>query len=100
LNFSAHIVENAYAALEAVETYTFDAILMDIRLPEMDGIECAKKIRELEEKTQQRVPIIAVTACTLQGDKENILGSGFDDYLAKPFTLEQLRDVVLRWTAR
>ena len=67
-----------------------DLILMDIMMPVMDGIVATKKIREIESTSDRHVPIVAVTANALAGDRENCLAAGVDDYIAKPFTTELL----------
>jgi osomolarity two-component system sensor histidine kinase NIK1 len=78
---------------EAVEVYfnnKFDLILMDIMLPQMDGYEITKVIRDNEKQTNEHVPIIALTANALENDREKCLNAGMDDYLAKPFTALEL----------
>ncbi len=99
LSITAHVVQSGEEALEAVETYRFDIILMDVVMPKMDGLECTQKIREWEKKSGGHVPIIAVTACVLPGDEERCLAAGMDDYLAKPFTLEQLKEKIAKWAS-
>jgi PAS domain S-box-containing protein len=88
-----HKVTTANHGLEAVEAFRqrdFDLILMDIQMPEMDGFEATACIRSLEEKTGKRVPIIALTAHALAGDREKCLESGFDGYTPKPIRAEDL----------
>ena len=97
IGVTAHIVANGPEALEAAETYRFDAILMDVIMPNMTGLECTRLIRQMEKRTHTHVPIIAITACVLPGDKQNCLDSGMDDYLPKPFSLLELRDKLNRW---
>jgi CheY-like chemotaxis protein len=94
------IVENAEEALEAFHAHDFDVILMDWRLPEMDGCECAQEIKRLQEVENRatKTPIIAVTAKVMPGDREICLASGMDDYLPKPFTLEQIDAMIKKWT--
>jgi len=77
-------------ALEMFGLKQYDLILMDIMMPVMDGIVATKKIREIESTSDQHIPIIAVTANALAGDRENCLAAGVDDYIAKPFSAEVL----------
>jgi len=88
---------NGREALAAARAKVFDLILMDIQMPEMDGLSAAAAIRALPG-THGGTPIVAVTANAMVGDRERYLAAGFDDYLAKPLHLDQLQDVVMRWT--
>ena len=86
---------------EAVETWArqpFDAILMDVMMPEMDGLEATLAIREREKSTGQHIPIIAVTANAMVGDREKCLAVGMDDYIPKPVDVTQLYEVLSRLT--
>jgi signal transduction histidine kinase/CheY-like chemotaxis protein len=85
---------NGCEAVLAFQAETFDLVLMDCQMPEMDGFEATQAIRQWE-KDKHRSPtrIIALTANALKGDRERCLKAGMDDYLSKPFTTEQLRDV-------
>ena len=90
-----HEVIIANNGLEAVEKFgenKFDVILMDIMMPVMDGLEATVKIREAEKKhgIEKRTPIIALTANTMDNDKEKCLSYGMDEFLAKPFDIEKL----------
>ncbi len=98
LGIAVHVVASGAEALEAVETYQFDAILMDVRMPGMDGLDCTKKIREMEKQTGRHTPIIASTACCFPSDQALCAEAGMDDFLGKPFTLEQLKDKLNKWT--
>lgn len=94
-----HSVSVAVDGLKAVELFKneeFDTILMDIQMPEMDGVQATVVIREWEQinKSGSRTPIIAMTANTLQSDKELFLAAGMDDYLGKPFTQYELSHVL------
>ena len=77
-------------ALDMFGTSNYDLILMDIQMQEMDGITATRKIREIEESTNSHVPIVAVTANALLGDRETCLSAGMDDYISKPFQIEEL----------
>jgi CheY-like chemotaxis protein len=68
----------------------FDAVLMDVHMPVMDGLEATRLIREQERKTGGHVPIIALTALAIRGDAERCLAAGMDSYLAKPYRREDL----------
>jgi CheY-like chemotaxis protein/signal transduction histidine kinase len=84
------VASNGKLALEMFGTKQYDLILMDIRMPVMDGLLATKKIREIESTGDRHIPIIAVTANALAGDRENCLAAGVDDYIAKPFTTDLL----------
>jgi PAS domain S-box-containing protein len=94
--------ENGREALEATETKKYDLVFMDCQMPEMDGLTATRLIRERESKETAavgipRVPIVALTAHAMQGDRELCLAAGMDDYLTKPFTLTQVEHVLARW---
>ncbi|MEN8204275.1 MAG: response regulator [Bacteroidota bacterium] len=84
------VAGNGKEALEMYDRNHYDLILMDIMMPVMDGIVATKKIREIEYARDERIPIVAVTANALAGDRENCLAAGMDDYIAKPFVPEVL----------
>jgi len=84
------IANNGKEALDKFGTSRYDVILMDIQMPVMDGIVATRKMREIEESTNTHTPIIAITANALTGDKETCLAAGMNDYLAKPFQVEEL----------
>jgi CheY-like chemotaxis protein len=85
-------------ALAALEQTTFDLVLMDVQMPEMDGLVATRLIREGEVGTGRRIPIVAMTAHAMKGDRERCLASGMDDYLSKPVQRAEL-DRVLAWAA-
>ena len=84
------VAKNGKQALEMFVLKQYDLILMDIMMPVMDGLMATKKIREIESTGEYHIPIIAVTANALAGDRENCLAAGVDDYIAKPFTTDLL----------
>jgi CheY-like chemotaxis protein len=83
-------------ALEHWRNREFDLILMDIQMPNMDGIQVTEAIRAHEQGTGEHIPIIAMTAHALQGEDEEFLKHGFDDYVSKPFELHDLSDAINR----
>jgi signal transduction histidine kinase/ligand-binding sensor domain-containing protein/DNA-binding response OmpR family regulator len=86
------LVGNGRDALTALEGSQFDLVLMDVQMPVMDGLETTRAIREREEKTGEHLPIVAMTAHAMKGDRERCLSAGMDDYVSKPIqTAELLR---------
>jgi len=99
--FAVDIAENGKEAVEAAGKYSYKAILMDIQMPEMDGFEATKLIRELEaERGGERTPIIALTAHALKGYREKCLEEGMDDYLTKPINKKALLETLDSWIIR
>ncbi|MBF0475832.1 MAG: response regulator [Deltaproteobacteria bacterium] len=99
-NHSVVVAENGRKALTAVAQGRFDLILMDIQMPEMDGLEATAIIREGEKKTGSHIPIVAMTAHAMKGDKEKYLDAGMDAYISKPFNSEHLFGTIERLTHR
>jgi len=83
---------NGMEALNLIENYKFDMILMDIQMPELDGIETTQIIRENEKSSGEHIPIIAITAHALKGDKEKFLVKGMDEYISKPLDIKELNE--------
>ena len=95
----AEAVGNGREALAALEAQAFDAVLMDVQMPEMDGIEATAAIRAKEKVSGIHVPVIAVTAHAMPGDREHCLDAGMDAYLAKPVRSQELFDAIQHVTA-
>lgn len=89
---SVDVASNGKEALEKFGTKRFDIILMDIQMPVMNGIIATKKIRETEMGTSTKTPILAITANALSGDKEACIAAGMNDYISKPFQVDELLD--------
>ncbi len=96
LGFRTQAVNNGREVLAALERESFDLVLMDCQMPVLDGYETTHRIRR-GEKDGRHLPIVAVTAHALKGERERCLGSGMDDYVSKPFTEEGLATVLDRW---
>jgi CheY-like chemotaxis protein len=105
LGCEVDIADTGLAALGAVEARSYDAILMDCHMPEMDGFEATAALRAREAPSAgrpacARLPIVALTANAMDGDRERCLAAGMDAYLAKPFKKEELLAVLRTWLAR
>ncbi|MCK3686126.1 response regulator [Maribellus sp. YY47] len=100
-NFTVTAVTNGHDAIEAVKNNSYRLILMDLMLPGMNGYEITGEIRkyELEQGIENQVPIIAITANTLDNDREKCFDAGMNEYLSKPFTAEQLLEKVMHFLA-
>ncbi|MFH0725137.1 MAG: response regulator [Pseudomonadota bacterium] len=99
LDCEADVVANGREALMALSRHPYDLILMDCQMPEMDGFEATEVIRreEASSGSAARAIIIALTANAMEGDRERCLAAGMDDFLSKPFTIEQLRGLLEQW---
>jgi PAS domain S-box-containing protein len=96
---SVVVVGNGREALEALDREAFQLVLMDIQMPEMDGFEATAAIRERELTNGQRVPILAMTAHAMSGDKDRCLNAGMDGYIAKPVSKAGLKEAISRITS-
>jgi two-component system, sensor histidine kinase and response regulator len=94
---SVELAANGAEAVAAVTRQTFDLVFMDVQMPEMSGYEATRAIRERERETGRHVPIIALTAHAMKGDREICLDAGMDDYLGKPVHREELVAMLERW---
>jgi len=95
----ATIASNGLEALQALERASYDLVLMDVQMPEIDGIEATARIREKEKRTGGHQPVIALTARAMQGDLELCLSAGMDGYLSKPIRSEDLDAVLSKYAA-
>jgi CheY-like chemotaxis protein/HPt (histidine-containing phosphotransfer) domain-containing protein len=96
LGYAADVVANGVEAVARTENTRYDAVLMDCHMPVMDGFEATRIIRS-RGNTSSRLPIIAMTAGALDGDRERCLAAGMDDYLSKPVDATDLETVLARW---
>ena len=107
MGYSVMLVENGQLALSAFKENNFDLIVMDCQMPVMDGYEATRQIRRYEMQPSDRdgvdssrsihIPIVAMTANAIKGDREKCIDAGMDDYIKKPITPEALRSVFERW---
>ncbi|MDX1919634.1 MAG: response regulator [Candidatus Caenarcaniphilales bacterium] len=96
MGYQSTVVSSGIEALAILKIRKFDMIFMDCQMPEMDGFEVTRRIRQLENN-KDSVPIIALTAHAMQGDKEKCLEAGMDDYLSKPIRLDELERMLTKW---
>ena len=98
LGITADIANNGLEAIEALEKREYDLVLMDVQMPEMDGFEATRHIRDQQSSVlDHHVPIIAMTAHAMKGYKESCLEAGMDDYIPKPVSLQSLRRLLEKW---
>ena len=96
LGYRVDIVENGLEAIEASQRISYDLILMDCHMPEMDGFEATRRIR-VQTHGVRHIPIIAMTANAMQEDRNQCLAAGMDDFLSKPVMSKSLAAVLNRW---
>ena len=96
LGHTVVVAVNGSEAVAAVSSQTFDLVLMDVQMPEMDGLTATKLIREREQQSQSHVPIFAMTAHAMKGDEERCLAAGMDGYLSKPMSMEKLKAAIAK----
>lgn len=97
LGFNGHAVNNGQEAVDAVTTGKYALVLMDCQMPEMDGFLATKEIRKLELQHGSHVPVIAMTAHAMEGDRERCISAGMDDYISKPVDAKKLQAVLTKW---
>jgi CheY-like chemotaxis protein len=98
LGFECDVATSGREAVEMIQKRSYPLVLMDVQMPEMDGIETTAAIRALNKRTH--IPIIAITANALVGDREQCLAGGMDDYISKPYFPKDLAAILHRWIPR
>jgi CheY-like chemotaxis protein len=99
LGLKADAVANGEEALAALESIPYDVVLMDVQMPAMDGLEATRRIRASASARTRQLPIIALTAGAMQGERENCLQAGMDDFLPKPIGPRALAQCLEKWLA-
>lgn len=100
MGYRVDVADNGLEAVNALGKVPYDLVLMDVQMPEMDGLEATRRIRSPASSILRRdVPIIAMTASAMKGDKEKCLEAGMDDYVSKPVQPQELAGVISRWLA-
>ena len=97
IGLNAQAVANGNEVLSMLRERRFDLILMDCQMPELDGYETTRKIRESRSLPQSDIPVIAMTANALKGDREKCLEAGMNDYASKPIAIEELARLIEKW---
>jgi two-component system, sensor histidine kinase and response regulator len=97
LGFACHVANNGREVIQSVNSGAYSLILMDCQMPEMDGFEAASSIRKNEKNSGRHIPIVAMTANAVKGDKERCLAAGMDDYISKPVDPHELSRILERW---
>jgi len=101
IGHNVDIAENGLMALEKLRQNDYDLVLMDCQMPEMDGYQCTRQLRDPHSGVRNpKVPVIAMTAHALIGDREKCLDFGMDDYVTKPINRDRLIAVINHWTKR
>jgi CheY-like chemotaxis protein len=98
-NFEISSVKNGKDVLKALDKESFDVILMDINMPQLDGMSCAKEIRNLADKKKAQIPIIAITGNAKNYSEQDFKAAGINEYLPKPLDFDKLVESVKKWTA-
>ncbi len=99
IGFSADAAYNGLEALEVLESTRYDIILMDCKMPGMDGYTATRKIRKMDS-LNRNAPVIAMTAYGVEGERDKCIEAGMDDYIAKPVNTRTLSDMISKWLAK
>ena len=94
MGYRADLASNGVEAIQSIERQTYDVVLMDVQMPEMDGLEASRRITA-QRKAGERPRIVAMTANAMQGDREECLAAGMDDYVTKPIRVDALVEALL-----
>jgi CheY-like chemotaxis protein len=99
LGYKADVAASGLEAIDAVSRLPYDMVLMDCHMPDLDGFEATRRIRELEKvgRLNKHIPIIALTANVMQKDRELCVAAGMDDYISKPVNVDQLSSILAKW---
>ena len=106
MGYQADVAANGVECLKALERQSYDMIFMDVQMPEMDGLEATRQIRERQKDPgtnghyKKRIAIVAMTANAMQGDREKCIAAGMDDYISKPVRPDDVRTILERWGPR
>jgi CheY-like chemotaxis protein len=99
MGYRADLASNGIEAVESVQRQTYDVVLMDVQMPEMDGLEASRRINA-QWPSGKRPRIVAMTANAMQSDRDLCAAAGMDDYVAKPIRVDQLVEALMRVPAR
>jgi CheY-like chemotaxis protein len=97
MGHEATLAGNGHEALDLWECGSFDLIMMDVQMPEMDGTEATARIRAKEKLTGAHIPIIAMTAYAMSGDRDRYLSTGMDEYITKPVSYKRMEQAIARF---
>ena len=101
LGFQTDVASNGLEAIQLLQKYPYALVLMDCQMPEMDGYEATAQIRKSNNNTlNSKIPIIAMTANAMKGDRDKCIEAGMDDYLSKPVNPDRLADMLKKWLRR
>lgn len=98
-NYDIDSVKNGEEVLKAIKTNEYDIILMDIGMPKMDGMECTRQIRALDDKQKANIPIVAITGNAKNYSEEEFTNVGINEYIQKPINFDHLVEVVKKFTS-